>query len=83
MIKAGTLVIAGVVVIFIGMILIFVGTALQSTNSKDETVKAGGVIMIGPIPIIFGTNKSFTIIAVIFAIILMVISYFLFYRPFL
>jgi len=83
MIKAGTLVIAGVVVIFIGMILIFAGTALQSTNSKDETVKAGGVIMIGPIPIIFGTDKSFTIIAVIFAIILIVISYLLFYRPFL
>jgi len=82
MIKGSFLVIAGVAVIFIGMIMILAGTALQSTSSKNETVKTGGVILIGPIPIIFGTDKSFTIIAVIIGIILMIISYFLFYRPY-
>ncbi|MGC9516270.1 MAG: TIGR00304 family membrane protein [Methanomicrobiales archaeon] len=83
MIKAGTLTILGIIVIFIGIIIIFAGTALQSTNSKEGNVKAGGVIMIGPVPIIFGTDKSFTIIAIVLAIILMIISYFLFYRQFL
>ena len=82
MIKGSFLVIAGVAVIFIGMIMILAGTALQNTSSKNETVKTGGVILIGPIPIIFGTDKSFTIIAVIIGIILMIISYFLFYRPY-
>jgi len=82
MIRSSSLVIAGVVVIFIGIIMIFAGTALQSTSSKDETVKTGGVILIGPIPIIFGTDKLFTIIAVLLGIILMIISYFLFYQPF-
>ena len=77
--NAGTLVIAGIIVIFLGMILIFVGTALQST-SKNSEVHTGGIILIGPIPIIFGNDKSLIITGVIFAVIIMVLYYFLFYR---
>jgi uncharacterized protein (TIGR00304 family) len=77
--NAGTLIIAGIIVIFIGMILIFVGTALQST-SKTSEVHTGGVIMIGPIPIIFGNDKGLIITGVVFAIVIMVLYYFLFYR---
>lgn len=79
MIKANILVTIGIASVLIGTLLIFMGTALQST-SKTEGVHAGGVIMIGPIPIIFGTDKSFVLVAVIFAVALMVISYLLFYR---
>lgn len=43
-------------------------------------IKTGGVVFIGPIPIIFGNDRGLTIFAVIFAVILMIISYFLFYR---
>jgi uncharacterized protein (TIGR00304 family) len=77
--NAGTLIIAGIIVIFIGMILIFVGTALQST-SKTSEVHTGGVILIGPIPIIFGNDKGLIITGVVFAIVIMVLYYFLFYR---
>ena len=79
MINSNTIIIAGIAVIIIGFILVFVGTALQA-SSKTSEVKSGGVILIGPIPIIFGNDKSFTIIAVIMAIIIMVVSYILFYR---
>lgn len=79
MINSNTIIIAGIAVIIIGFILVFVGTALQA-SSKTGEVKSGGVILIGPIPIIFGNDKSFTIIAVIMAIIIMVVSYILFYR---
>lgn len=77
--NAGTLIIAGIIVIFIGMILIFVGAALQST-SKTSEVHTGGIILIGPIPIIFGNDKGLIITGVVFAIVIMVLYYFLFYR---
>lgn len=77
--NAGVLVIAGIIVIFIGIMLIFVGTLLQSTSENTE-VHTGGIIMIGPIPIIFGNDKGLVITGVIFAIVIMVLYYILFYR---
>lgn len=77
--NANVLIIAGIIAVFIGIIIIFIGSVLQST-SKTEEVHIGGVIMIGPIPIIFGNDKRLIIIGVIFAIILMVLYYILFYR---
>lgn len=40
----------------------------------ESTVKAGGVIMLGPIPIIFGSDKESAKAAAILAIILMLLS---------
>lgn len=79
MIQRNTIVTVGILVIIIGFILLFAGTALQS-SSKTSDVKTGGVILIGPIPIIFGSDKGTIITAVIMAIILMILAYFLFYR---
>jgi uncharacterized protein (TIGR00304 family) len=79
MIQGNTIVTVGILVIIIGFILIFTGTALQS-SSKTSDVKTGGVILIGPIPIIFGSDKGTIVTAVIMAIILMILAYFLFYR---
>lgn len=77
--NASVLVIAGIIVIFLGIILIFVGTLMQSTSENTE-VHTGGIIMIGPIPIIFGNDKGLIITGVIFAIVIMVLYYILFYR---
>jgi uncharacterized protein (TIGR00304 family) len=77
--NANLLIIAGIIVIFLGIIIILVGTALQST-SKNEEVHTGGVILIGPIPIIFGNDKSLIIGAMVFAVVIMVLWYLLFYR---
>lgn len=79
MIQGNTIVTMGILVIIVGFILIFTGTALQS-SSKTSDVKTGGVILIGPIPIIFGSDKGTIVTAVIMAIILMILAYFLFYR---
>lgn len=79
MIKANTLVLSGIIVIFIGIIIIFIGTAMQA-SSKNSEVHTGGVILIGPIPIIFGNDKSMIVIGIVFAIIIMVLWYLLFYR---
>jgi len=85
LIRGESLIFLGVGVIIIGIVLLFVGTAVLSSgknNGQEYTsnVKAGGVVLIGPIPIIFGSDKGLTLTAVILAVILMVVSYLLFYR---
>ena len=81
MVNYNSIILAGFAVIVLGILLIFIGTALQSSSSSSKTeIHTGGVIMIGPIPIIFGNDKGLVVIAVIFAVVLMVLSYLLFYR---
>ena len=82
MVNYNTIILAGVAVIILGVLLIFLGTAFQITSKSEGTgeVQAGGVIMIGPIPIIFGTNKNIATISIVLAIILMIVAYLLFYR---
>ncbi len=81
MVNYNSIILIGFAVIIIGFLLIFIGTALQSSSGSSKTeINTGGVILIGPIPIIFGNDRGLIVFAVIFAVILMVISYFLFYR---
>ncbi|WP_054840340.1 DUF131 domain-containing protein [Thermococcus sp. JCM 11816] len=66
------LVLAGIALIFLGgFILVFIGTLL-SAFSGEADVEGGGVIMIGPIPIVFGTGRGVTL-AMILAVLLMVL----------
>ncbi len=85
MIKGETLIFIGIAVVIVGVLLTFLGTALLSSGNNnregdDTKVSTGGVILIGPIPIIFGNDKSMITVTILGAIILMVIAYFLFYR---
>jgi len=47
-----TLIFVGVLIIVIAIILLFV------SGGKSGEVKGGGAIIIGPIPIVFGTDKK-------------------------
>jgi uncharacterized protein (TIGR00304 family) len=81
MVNYNSIILLGFIVVVLGILLIFIGTALQSSTSSSKTeVHTGGVIMIGPIPIIFGNDRGLVTAAVIFTVLLMIISYFLFYR---
>ena len=59
--------VAGIVVIITAIII------ASSGNSKKGKVKGAGVIMIGPIPIIFGTDKNSVKTVVALALALTVI----------
>ncbi len=48
----------------------------EETEERKVDVKGGGVILIGPIPIVFG-NSKYAMISLILAIILMILSIFL------
>ncbi|WP_258083426.1 TIGR00304 family membrane protein [Thermococcus thermotolerans] len=67
--KGSLLILAGMGMILLGFLLVFIGTAVLALGGEGE-VEGGGVIMIGPVPIIFGTGRGVGI-AVILAIILM------------
>jgi len=45
---------------------------------KKTSIKGGGVVLIGPIPIVFGSSWKIALISIILAIILIIISFFSF-----
>ncbi|QKQ99672.1 DUF131 domain-containing protein [Metallosphaera tengchongensis] len=80
----------GILLIFVGFILIFLDiivTMARSVRSREETEEekqtekreAGGIIFIGPIPIIFGTSKNIEkwMIIVALAITVILVALFL------
>ncbi|XHH08447.1 MAG: DUF131 domain-containing protein [Candidatus Bathyarchaeia archaeon] len=77
------LIIVGIIVVAVA-ILVSAGKS-RSTEGKEEGSKArgGGVIMIGPIPIIFGTDKKSvkTVLALALALtIALIVWYYLMLR---
>jgi len=62
----------GIALIILGFLVLIIGTLL---NAEKGGVKGGGVILIGPIPIGFGTDRASMIIVLILAVILMLITY--------
>jgi len=67
-------VIASLLLIAAGIIVFLLATMLMlSWAVKRRRLKCGGLIMLGPIPIIFGTDKETVRTLIILSIILMII----------
>jgi len=64
-----TLVLVGFAIGFIAVVLHF----LRGFKSKGGNVRGGGVVIIGPIPIIFGTDKESVKFILVLSIILIVL----------
>ncbi|MDP2844935.1 MAG: TIGR00304 family protein [Candidatus Methanoperedens sp.] len=75
----------GIILIMLGFFLIAFGM-LRSVESaaledrittdreKKERVKGGGVILIGPVPIVFGTDKRYALLLMILVIVFMLLA---------
>jgi uncharacterized protein (TIGR00304 family) len=66
----------GLVVVLAGIIVIFIA-ALSSSGKKageNEGAKGAGVVLIGPIPIIFGNDSRLLIIAIVLAMVLVALA---------
>lgn len=84
--------IANIDPLIIGFILIFVGIAIifisiiylmyKSFRAESGKVEGGGVIIIGPIPIVFGTSEKITKLLIVLAIILFIFVLLLYFIPF-
>jgi uncharacterized protein (TIGR00304 family) len=73
-----TLILAGMAIILAAILLFFI----SSIRGKGK-IKGGGVILIGPVPIVFGTDKEsvkkillLSLVLTVLLIIVMVIFYF-------
>ncbi len=77
----------GLLLVCIGFLVILAGVfsmayqAWKTGAEEKPEVRGGGIIMIGPIPIIFGTDAATLKILMLLAIVLMVIGAVLFFRP--
>jgi uncharacterized protein (TIGR00304 family) len=69
-----TLIVIAIIMVFIGLIMLFLGS-LRSSESKIE---GGGVIIIGPLPIVIGTSEKISKMLIILAIILTIVSIIMF-----
>ncbi len=72
------LVVVGIAIIIAGFAVVLFAMALSASSSRggDEgaRVKGGGVIMVGPIPIVFGSDARWASVAMVLAIILVVVA---------
>lgn len=65
------LVLVGLAIIIAGFLALFAAALSGSGGGERKTeVRGGGVVMIGPIPIIFGSDMKWASIAIILAIVL-------------
>jgi len=55
-------------------IVAFIVAVLRSARGAGR-VRGGGVVMMGPVPIVFGTDKESTRILIVLAIVLMVVFF--------
>ena len=79
----------GVLFIILAFLLFVLGFSPRTTISeptglfqdKDEkpTVKGGGIVLLGPIPIVVGSSWKITVALILAAIVLMLLVFFLFY----
>lgn len=45
-------------------------------SDKEKSIKTGGIILIGPIPIVFGSNWKIVVLLVFLAIAFLIVSFF-------
>jgi uncharacterized protein (TIGR00304 family) len=73
-IDAGTLYALGIALILIGVLIIVLAVLLFSLlSAKKGKIKGGGAIIIGPVPIIFGTDKKSLKTVLLLSLALMVL----------
>jgi len=76
---AGTLYSVGIIMILVGIIIVVVAFALLFISSvKGGKVRGGGAVIIGPFPIVFGTDKESVKAVLWLSIVLTVILFALF-----
>jgi uncharacterized protein (TIGR00304 family) len=81
MMDASLLYSLGIILIAVGILIVILAVLLSVGKAENVKVKGAGVIMIGPIPIIFGSDKKSvkTVLALALALIIafIVLYYFL------
>ncbi len=67
----GMLIGIGIILIIGGFLFLALG---MISSIKEEKVKGGGIILVGPIPVVFGTDRRSVLIIILLAIALMLLA---------
>ncbi len=69
------LVMLGIVLIMLGFLLLVIETmhSVYEIEYNEKKIEGGGVVLIGPIPIVFGSDKKYALIAMVLAIVIMLL----------
>ena len=73
----------GLALFILGIIICIIGVLwniIKSFKTKGR-IRGGGVVIIGPFPIIYGTDKEFTKMALIMTIIFFIFAFLTFLLP--
>ena len=70
------LAVAGMVVALAGLAMVAVSMVISAKKAGGE-VRGGGVVMVGPIPIIFGSDTKWASVAIVLAIVLILLTFLL------
>ena len=68
------LILLGIVLIFLGMLILM----LSLWRAGEGRAEAGGVVIVGPVPIVFGTSQRVVATVMVLAIVLTVVVLILF-----
>jgi uncharacterized protein (TIGR00304 family) len=71
---------SGLIFLFVSILFFIFGFGLkyekdEMINREKTSVKGGGVILIGPIPIVFGSNWKIALVLMVVAIILIIVTF--------
>jgi len=77
MIHSDSLTTLGLVLILTGFAAIFLALFLMhfSSETREDNIKGGGAIIIGPFPIIFGTSKKIVKYLLALSIVLIILVF--------
>lgn len=64
---------------FLGFMVIIAGILLGA-KSTDISVRGGGVVFLGPIPLVFGTDRNSAVVVALMVTVSMVLFYLFFRR---
>ena len=66
----------GVLLTFAGIVIIAVAFFLMfSKQSGEGRVQGGGAVLIGPIPVVWGTDKRWIFVAIALLLIIMLVNF--------
>ncbi|MFH0860115.1 MAG: DUF131 domain-containing protein [Candidatus Altiarchaeota archaeon] len=75
---AGILIPVGIILILLGVLALVGGILFASKGASN--VRGGGVIFLGPVPLVFGTDRQSAYAVAILTLLLMILYYLLIRR---
>ncbi|MCR6623011.1 MAG: DUF131 domain-containing protein [archaeon YNP-LCB-024-027] len=63
---------AGIILIMLGILIMVIGMILTILRGNGGEVEGGGVVLIGPIPIVIGTSSRIIKAMIIVTVIMMI-----------